>query len=345
MYGSDSEGWFFGLEEGLQIVKSQEGYHQGDVMGPWLYCVSIQPFLRSLRDVLGDAGFIKYFIDDGNVTGDFDGMVKAIEFIKQEGPKYGYTLNLNKGTYLLGRCGSDTALARKNTLMGLGLSESIIVLHPDDEPSSIGDYGVTALGSYIGSDLFICSKLARKVASLEEDAGHIKQLENHQLQNLLLRLCFSQMSIYLQRTVPPRLMNKNFVGAFEEMKRSILSSILDRDSIPDRQWIQACLPLINGGLGYSFSSDISHAAYVASFHECRSTIAKVLPQVDAMLRDQNPSQYKAVRDFAESINHISRSADDFNFDYLSSIKINKDETLQHFISQIMVENRQEVFFS
>jgi hypothetical protein len=344
MYGSDSKGWFFGLEEGLQIVQSQEGYHQGDVMGPWLYCISIQPFLRSLRDMLGDAGFIKFFIDDGNVTGDFDGMVKAIEFIKQEGPKYGYILNLNKGTYLLGRCGSDTAVARKRVLMELGLSERIIILHPDDEPSSIGDYGVTALGSYIGSDSFICSKLAKKVASLEEDAGHIKRLDNHQLQNLLLRLCFCQMSIYLQRTVPPSLMNKTFVTAFEEMKRSILCSILDRDAIPDRQWIQACLPLANGGLGYSFSSDVSHAAYVASFHECRPTITKVLPQLDAMLLDHSPSQYKAVQDFVESINHISKSADDFKLDYLSSVVINKDETLQHFISQIMTEKRQEIFF-
>jgi hypothetical protein len=339
MYGTNSQGWFYGLEEGLQIVPSQEGFHQGDVMGSWLYCMTIQPFLQQLRDILGKDGFVKFFIDDGNVTGPFDVMVKAVEFIIREGPKYGYHLKMDKGTYLLGRCDHETAIKRKTILINLGLSDNIIILHPDDEPSTKGEYGVLALGSFIGSDKFIRAKLAKKLASLEDDAHKIKLLDNHQLKNLLLRLCFSQTPIYLQRTVPPRLMNSHFIKAFDDMKRSILCSIIERDSIPDRQWTQACLPITSGGLGYSFSSDVSYAAFIASFHEC-------LPHLDDLINDGDNlnSKCQVIKDLEDAISFVSKSADDFNLEYLSSVVIPKDESLQHFISHIMTEKREEHFF-
>jgi hypothetical protein len=33
IYLKDSNGWYFGLSDGVQPVLSQEGFHQGDVLG------------------------------------------------------------------------------------------------------------------------------------------------------------------------------------------------------------------------------------------------------------------------------------------------------------------------
>jgi hypothetical protein len=80
-------------------------------------------------------------------------MIEAIQFINREGPKYGYTINFNKGTYLLGKSESiEVAAYRKNKLTELGLSPSIIVIHPDnvlpvDLETTLKNYGLTILGS------------------------------------------------------------------------------------------------------------------------------------------------------------------------------------------------------
>ena len=54
------------------------------------------------------------FVDNGNFCADFETMTRAIAYIDEEGAKYGYYMKRNKGTYLLGSCGSyERALQKK----------------------------------------------------------------------------------------------------------------------------------------------------------------------------------------------------------------------------------------
>jgi hypothetical protein len=54
---------------------------------------TIQPFLQQLHQILGDSGFVKFFVDDGNLAATFDKMVEAIQYIKEYGPMFGYTVS------------------------------------------------------------------------------------------------------------------------------------------------------------------------------------------------------------------------------------------------------------
>ena len=62
-------------------------------------------------------------------------MLETILTIQTEGPKYGYHINPDKGTYLLGRCETSAeAIGRKAALVQLGLNPDIIRIRPDNSP-------------------------------------------------------------------------------------------------------------------------------------------------------------------------------------------------------------------
>ena len=148
IYGHDSCGWLFSSSGPIQI-RSQEGLHQGCVLGSWLFCMAMQPLLEGVNELLGNKGFIKSYIDDTNIAADFDTMCDALAHIKLRGQIHGFHLKPNKGTYLMGKCGHENAIRRKEHLVNrFGLDPSIIFIHPEDggDPAT---YGAVVLGGLI----------------------------------------------------------------------------------------------------------------------------------------------------------------------------------------------------
>ena len=332
IYGHDSKGWFFNLQKVLPIA-SQEGFHQGDVLASWLYAMTTLPFIIGLHQILGDNGFVKFFYDDGNISGSFETMCDAMRYIRDEGPKHGYFLQLNKGAYLLGQCGQDVAIERKNILITqFNLNPNSILIHPHDG----GDeniYGAKVLGSFVGTDAFIQSNLQLKLSKLEKSAKNIiDKVKSKQIQFLLLRWCFSQKIIYWQRTIPARIVNNIFIPAFEALKKSILISILNIGEIEDKIWFLSCENLSSGGLGLHHSQQNSHAAYVASIIDC-------IDEIKIFLGDFLESNISMVTDFNNSIDFIkSQSSPDQDISFEKLVEIipkhrKQNETLQHLISE------------
>ena len=103
--------------------------------------------------------------------------------------------------YLLGRCGDpEIARDRKRKLIhDFGLSEDMIRIHPDDEGDET-TYGVTVLGSFIGTSNFVEKKLDNKETELKSVCESIITVHSKQIKFLMLQWCFSQMLIYWQRT-------------------------------------------------------------------------------------------------------------------------------------------------
>ena len=145
-----------------------------------------------MYEILGDNGFVKFFYDDGNISGSFETMCDAMRYIRDEGPKHGYFLQLNKGAYLLGQCGQDVAIERKNILITqFNLNPNSILIHPHDG----GDeniYGAKVLGSFVGTDAFIQSNLQLKLSKLEKSAKNIiDKVKSKQIQFLKIdHACF-----------------------------------------------------------------------------------------------------------------------------------------------------------
>jgi hypothetical protein len=52
MYFTSSHAWYHGLTDCIKEITFLAGFHQGDVLGTWLYITSIQPLLKSLQQII-----------------------------------------------------------------------------------------------------------------------------------------------------------------------------------------------------------------------------------------------------------------------------------------------------
>ena len=270
IYGEDSNGWFFGhnCEEARTTtgIPSLEGVHQGDVFGSWIHCMATLPFVQELANLVGEDGSSKFFIDDGNLSASFTKMAEAFDYVFDEGPKVGYHLKRIKGVYLLGRCEDRAeAVRRKLALIArFHFDPAMIRIHPDNGGDKLL-YGAKVLGSYLGSKESIANRLEKKLAELKKEADAITMVGSLQIQYLLLRWCFCQKIIHLQRTIPPNLIGTYLEPGFTELKKLILNSILGRaDGIPPKTFALAELHIHDSGLGLFHSADTSKAAFLAS---------------------------------------------------------------------------------
>ena len=126
-------------------------------------------------------------------------------------------------------------MERKLTLMGMGIKEDIIKIHPDDDPENTAQYGCKILGSYIGSDEFVRLGLQKKIDDdLKREAELLSELPNQQVKFLILKWSMCQKANFILRTNPPHLV-QDFVQQFTALKKLVLSSILKfpNNNIPD----------------------------------------------------------------------------------------------------------------
>ncbi len=115
-------------------------------------------------------------------------MLETILTIQTDGPRYGYHINPDKGTYLLGRCEtSSEAIERKAALVRL--------VHPDNSPIPVeaaihygGKYLVlsSALRNYIDS------QLRNRLQDLRSLGVQVKNFPYIQDRYFLLRFCFGR---------------------------------------------------------------------------------------------------------------------------------------------------------
>jgi hypothetical protein len=242
---------------------------------------------------VGLEAVIMFFVDDGNIAATFDVMLRAIQFVETEGPKYGYILKKNKGSYMLGKCAdNDTALQRKNALVAMGFSPGIIHIHPDniaeEEAAKLcaREYGANILGSYIGHDKYIRAQLHAKAVELTRLGEQLVSLPSHQTVLLLFRYCYCPMINHLMRTISPRLI-RFLTKQFEYCKREILSAIFGYSAtgngIPPEVFEWAQFSLSQGGLGLGHTQLAKHAAFAASFSTSLLTMKTFVPDTEALL--------------------------------------------------------------
>ena len=335
LYGSSSTAWYYGLPGGIEGIKCEEGVHQGCVNAMWLYSMTIHPFLQGLRDILGADGFNKFFADDGNIAASTEKMAQCIVYIFQEGPKYGYFLNREKGTYLLGKCESnEVAEAKKQHLVGLGLNPAIIKFHPDNDPDHVSEYGAKMVGSYLGSEVYVKHQLALKLESLKTEAEVIKSFPDAQSQNLMFRYCFCQKINYLQRLTPPPLI-ADFVSKFDDLKREIFETIVQMP-IEDSIWRQCALDIQNGGLSYQRTHQVTTVAYIASVFEAKWDIENLFPD---FLSTSTCFMATAFHTSCEELQRLSGKPIEYSIQELASLSAGRPpgSTFQNYLNDQIKE--------
>ena len=134
-----------------------------------------------------------------------------------------------------------------------GMLESIIHFHvddvgEDDKFNAILEYGMMMLGTPVGTDEFVVSKLEKHAEQLTVDADSLMGVTNLQSRYILLRYCFCPKIIYTLRTTRSDLTN-DLVETFEKLKRKIFCSILHSGTLTDSKWEQCGFAVTDGGMG------------------------------------------------------------------------------------------------
>ena len=341
-YGSDSKAWFHGLNQLVNPIVSAEGYQQGDILGNWCYGLTMMPFCKGLADIVGVEGIVRFFVDDGTICAPFEEMLHALEYIRVEGPKYGYYLSLKKGkqSYMLGRCESlDVAEDRRRELTNLGIDIESIKIHPDnfiEDPSDVIEakdhYGMKILGSYIGTPEFISAQLPEVSQKLEILAKQLLKFDNVQGRFILFQKCFCFKLNYIMRTIPPQLIT-TLVNDFDNLKQKVAASLFRPGGHVDDNpnsflrenqhlWLQLCLPIAQGGLGLGYCEDLSPCAFAASMIDCGAQLNNCsnIFNIKKLLDDHI---IKCFRPLQQADQDIFNSPTTINFFYKSIEKIKR----------------------
>jgi len=322
-YGHSTHTWFYGLSHNdIKSIEVVEGISQGDIAATWMYCMAIHPFITGIKNILGTDGFVKFFIDDGNIGAYFQTMVNAIRYIQDEGPKYGFHMKRDKGSYLLGLCTTrEEALHRSTVLVEqLGLNPNIIHIHPDNGSNSSSDddhvrYGMNVLGCPIGSSQFIKLFLEEKLRKLSDVKNNLINFSHRQIKFLLLKKCFCPKSVYLMRLIDPETL-LTFNTSFQSMKFDIFCNILGNgstfESLSEITRQQILLPNSQFSPGFDLGdyNNISPAAYVASILACAPILTEYNFNVQQRSVDSNTTNNSSSS--AAIVLPISRTMETFN---------------------------------
>jgi hypothetical protein len=120
--------------------------------------------------------------------------------------------------------------------------------------------------------------LTRRCDDLERAAGRLRLLAAHDAL-ILLRASFSAPKMLHTLRASP-CSGHPALEKFDSLLRNCISHICNTD-LSDLQWIQASLPVRNGGLGIRRVSSLAPSAFLASAAGTRDLQVKILPRLQA----------------------------------------------------------------
>jgi hypothetical protein len=241
------------LFHGQYLIMSEEGPQQGDPLGPLLFSMTIQPLLASLASVL-TLGYL-----DDLTVGDKQSIVVAdVQRVKDIGENMGLTLNVSKCELF---CHPNASITDPLLL-------------------SFSRRGIND-ASLLGAPLFIGSELddawSNRLTDLRRAVERLSLL-GAQDALILLRASFSAPRVqHLMRCSPS--VDHSALSEFDNILRSAICKITNCD-LSDNQWLQAGLPIRDGGLGIRRVSSLALPAFLASAAGSLPLQDAILSQVD-----------------------------------------------------------------
>ena len=218
-------------------ISSQEGPQQGDPIGPLLFCNTIHPMLSSLSSELNIG-----YLDDLSLGGPPDTVASDIATIVAWGSEMGLRLNIVK-CELIAREECQISDPTLQSFTRVPISESTLLGAPLFVGRSLDEHWSKR-----------CDDLARAIDRLRS-IGSQEALT-------LLRASFSAPRvIHLLRCSPS--LNHPALARFDNLLRAAIHSITNSD-LSDTQWLQASLPVADGGIGVRRVASLALPAFMAS---------------------------------------------------------------------------------
>lgn len=248
--------WIYGSKANLfyfdKILKSAAGTQQGDPLGPFLFCLVQQRFLRDIPSTF-DISYQKFYMDDGNIVLPLKNVPAVLDYFEAEGTKVGLTLNINK-------C----------ELWAPNLSTQLDSLYVQDPTFAIPnlsiqqDLGVKVLGGPVSNaQNYVASFFQNRVAKVKDLIENVLTIDNSQAEYLLLRNCIAapQLGFHL-RVCPSTLIEESLLDYDRVIQESITR--ISGGIVDPYAAAQLALPLSNGGLGLPSAQAIAPAAFLGS---------------------------------------------------------------------------------
>jgi len=222
---------------GGYIISSAEGPQQGDPLGPLLFSNTIQPLLLSMNSELNLG-----YLDDVTLAGPADIVASDVAEIIQGGSALGLSLNTEKCELIAHH---DFALQDPvlQQFKRVDIGAATLLGAPLFSGTSLDEAWLTR-----------CDDLARATDRL--------RLLSAQDALILLRSSFSAPRVlHLLRCSPS--VSHPSLQSFDSLLRTAVQSITN-SVLTDLQWIQASLPVKDGGLGIRRVSSLALPAFLAS---------------------------------------------------------------------------------
>ena len=245
------------LKFGDSTIWSEEGPQQGDPLGPLLFCLTIQPILQSLSSEL-----VLAYMDDVTLGGCESTVADDITTIANIGPSYGLQLNSSKCEVI-----SNTGAVGHAVLAGFE--------HKTTDSA-------TLLGAPISTGSAMTDCLAARCADLARAVERLKLVSAHDAL-ILLKNSISAPKL-LHTLCSACCADHVFLSKFDDQLRSAVCSICNV-SLTDDQWLQASLPVRNGGLGIRRVSSLASSAFLASAAGTRELQDRILHRVSSVNDD------------------------------------------------------------
>ena len=260
------------LPEGMSLVDddrmivrvlSAAGVTQGDGMGTFLFCLTIQSALdaaaaaNDLADVLGWA-------DDVFVCGPVEHALDSFEVLARGLGGMGLTLKLSACKIYSKVALPQSSLAR---VARLGLT----VVPPEE--------GVLIFKSPVGSDEWCRQYIVESCESRRVPLALIGVMPHGAVQDGLLRYCAANWLLFLPRTCPPNLVQDL---AIHDDGISFLSGRgVGVDYMGEHAEAVSQLPLAWGGMGLEPMVTVSSRAYVGGWLAAREPLSQLYPRFAA----------------------------------------------------------------
>ncbi len=242
------------LRFGDCTIWSEEGPHQGDPLGPLLFCLTIQPLLRSLSSEL-----VLAYMDDVTLGGSKPTVADDITTITTIGPSYGLQLNISKCEAL-----SNTAAVSHEVLDGFEQKTTD---------------SATLLGAPLSTGSALTECLAARCTDLARAVERLKLISAHDALVLLKNSLSAPKLLHTLRAAC--CVDHELLRTFDDQLRSAVCNICNV-SLTDDQWLQASLPVRNGGLGLRRVSSLASSAFLASAAGTRRLQDQILHRVSSV---------------------------------------------------------------
>ena len=222
---------------GSHILLSQEGPQQGDPLGPLLFCNAIQELVDSLCADLNLS-----YLDDLTLGGPEEAIAQDVQRIIEVGDAMGLHLNIAK-CELITSPDFHVSDATLRSFSRISIADASLLGAPLFPGEVLDETWAAA-----------CSELSRAVERLK-CIGSQDAL-------ILLRSSFSAPRVqHLLRCSPS--VDHPALLEFDELLRSAVS-LISNSVLSDDQWLQASLPIKDGGLGIRRVSSLATPAFLAS---------------------------------------------------------------------------------